>query len=857
MSYELFPWTHELGASTLSALVDLGPTDGTLHFRGSPSELASVKRGDVLLSGASATTPSGLLRQVTSIAQAGGETVIATKPVPIQLAFKKLHGRIAGAAAGLDGAPVLGAKSLHSESTIVGGVRSTKWQPFNEDHDEVTKDDQFIFKAKLGATLKLTAWIDLDWLDDGWKAAEELACAIKPLCTPSLPDVKMGAKAEADASGEIDVDGVAWKGFDSGPQTLDGAPIALPTLVAGPLVVDLSLDFVGAVSGSTTARFHDHLGVGYKTSASVSIGLKSAPSFTPDATKTFQPPVVDAMVSGDVKTSVGPRVNMLFWGMVGPSVALTPYARVRADTSKTPCWTLDAGVEVSAGIILRIPWTLLGLEELATALGVNKDLIHETWGPWPLFQEPSLATGACGSLPSNIYPPGDGPTVDAYNKPGFVPWSRRYTNWSTTFDYSGDTSESKLHVDKSVDGGWFVSGLGIPGVLKVSEAGVVDWAKLLRMPSVLDEAVVPPDDVARATVAAQALDLRVWVATSRMTIVKLDQDGDVVRAVRYRPDDAALAKTLDPVGVLPQKDGGALAVYAVRDEAKDGPAVVLSVDKKGALRWAKTFQYETTKTFVPAIGADGDDAILAGFSWSTTTEKAHVTRIRPDGTIVWSKAMDVCGNVRARPADVVRLGSGAYAIAGGYSLSPERSFIAQVSPDGMSGTIGAWWTGNILQDERVNGLAQLPVTGFVSVGDRLGYQMGKTVGGIFVTSHDAQGTLVWQRELVMTDPTGEWNMRPSAARLTNDGGVFVFARVASAAQKADGVWISKLPAKDGSGTFDPNLVQSVMPSSPNVTCTLALADDGLTLTDLPIKVVDVTASVKSEPLAPQATKLIP
>ena len=89
--YELFDSTHELSTETLAALQSISTTDGQIRFSGSPAELAKVGTNEIILAGASAKTPKGLLRQVLAIRQVGGDTILDTQPVAVQLAFKHLH----------------------------------------------------------------------------------------------------------------------------------------------------------------------------------------------------------------------------------------------------------------------------------------------------------------------------------------------------------------------------------------------------------------------------------------------------------------------------------------------------------------------------------------------------------------------------------------------------------------------------------------------------------------------------------------------------------------------------------------------------------------------------------------------
>jgi hypothetical protein len=855
LRYEIHPWTRELSPETLAAVRDLGADDGTVRFAGRPSQLEGLSPGDVLLGGASPTTPQGLLRMVVEISPDAGGTAIMTRPVGIQLAFKSLHARLSTRRTMLDGAPSSGLtpQAKYAVSSGVGGGKVIDWRVFDQDGNRETKDDQLYVHAEVKGALTLTAYIDLDWADDLGRAATELSCALAyPACKPELPDVKMGVRADAEAGYLVDAEGAAATAYDSGEILIDDASFDFPTLTAGPVVIKPTVDFIAEVSGNASTRFHARSALRYAAATEVSVSLKEGPKFIPPTfTRDYDPPKVEAVLKAEVKAAVGPRLSLMFWGTVGPTVSLRGYGKLRADSEKAPCFGLDLGADVKAGVRLRVPWNLFDLEELGELLGLSGDIYKKSFGPFEIFELKDVLSGACGAPPGNVYPPGEGPTDQAYKDAKVTPWSRRYVGWRTAFPFSGEIAEAKLHTDRTVDGAWLVTGKGLRGVLKLSESGDVVWAKTLTLPALDDEVVSDPQ--ARSAVAAQALDTNLWVATSRFTMLKLDQDGDLQWARRYRPADAGLAREIDPVALVPTPDGGALALYALQATPNDGPAVLIRVAADGALLWSRSFAYETAKTFAPVLVADGAEAYVSGFSWDAATIRAHVARLRSDGSVAFARTMGVCDDPRVRPSAGIRLASGALAVVGTYDGAPERSFIAQVAPDGGTGSVGAWWTGDNLKDARANAIAQLPVTGFLTaaLGDPIGDQT------LQITSHDAAGSIAWQRELTMRDAKGAWSIRPGAVRLTNDGGALVFATVSDPSLDAQGVWVSKLPARTGEGPFAAARVQTQESTPAIADCTLKLGADTFAPAPIPLTSIDVSQSVVVETAAPTVEELMP
>ncbi len=307
--------------------------------------------------------------------------------------------------------------------------------------------------------------------------------------------------------------------------------------------------------------------------------------------------------------------------------------------------------------------------------------------------------------------------------------------------------------------------------------------------------------------------------------MQLDQEGDVVWSRRYLPANVALQGSLEATALVATDDGGTIVTYSVRETPSNGPAVVLRLDRNGKLLFSKTFAYETQKTFVPSvIAAGGGDVFVSGYSWEAGSNIGHVARLRSDGTTVFAKKVGMCGSDRVRPGPGVRLASGALAFPGTFSLAPEHSMLAQVAPDGSTGSAASWWTGS-------------------------------KASSLLLASHDGQGVITWQREMRMGADPAAFEVKPGALRMTNDGGVLVFAQAVNPALRS-GLWVSKLPARTGQAAFDPAQVTTSAGTLIGEACTMTLVDDALALGDLPFETLEaMNVLITDAPL--DVTKLIP
>src|SRR5215217_7293549 len=150
IDYELFPSTHELSAADVAEISTLAP-DGALRFERLPEALRGLRVGEVLLAGVSKRTPDGLLRVVLDIQEEeDGAVLLRTGAAPLQMAFRRLHARVADNAApfarggkftGTDVVP-LSVSPQFSVSGDLGDRQSYELLAFDGDGNTATKNDQ-------------------------------------------------------------------------------------------------------------------------------------------------------------------------------------------------------------------------------------------------------------------------------------------------------------------------------------------------------------------------------------------------------------------------------------------------------------------------------------------------------------------------------------------------------------------------------------------------------------------------------------------------------------------------------------------------------------------------------------------
>jgi hypothetical protein len=877
LSYRLQPWTTELPAEVLSALTKNDLETGTLTFSGSPALVRDRAPGDVLVAGKSDQTPKGLLRAVVSVTSDGGDTVVETIPVPLPLAFESLHAKLTRTGIDLAGpngpnqpkstTPALSAEA-YTVGKTVGDQRVFDTELYNLDKNKDTKDDQFLVHAELQGQVGFTATVDLDWLDASGAIDHAKDCLEKAIKNPlsilsdcvTLPDVKVSFDVSLEGDGLLDVEGAASKEYKSGPIPLSETPWELPDLYAGPVVLTPELDFTANVEGDAANYFHARTEFGYDLGVKAKIGTKSGVS-APDPTfeKKIAKPVVSVSSSGHSKASFGPRLSLLAYDTFGFYTDLHGFGELEADRKSTPCWDYTVGIELTPGIRLRIPWKKFGLKKLADKLGWNWDFGSGVLGSIPLYQDhpfdgAPLSERACTKPPTSALPLGEGPSTDTYESPTFSPWSYRFGNIRAKQPFVPYPGQSHVLVEKTHASSWLVSGTSVGSVMHLADDGSVVWARGIDVGLLPDEAALALDPSAESALALTSDPVDFFVASDRLTLLALDYDGNVTWAKRLRLESGLPGpelRELSPVAMTRMKDGDFSVLYSRHAVDHVGSELVLlRVSPNGTLRFARRFAFPTGQL---SLGSNlvpiGDDVVVTGLAFEPTETASYLARFDDKGTLEHAERVNACGSSRVRIESATLRASGDLALFGTHEISPERTFFATVSPDGVPRGATALWSGSILQDLAGAAVAELPTSGFVSLG-----RWTPWVGSALeLSTLDSQGQRTGGRGYALSDQSAS-NMAallPAALRLTTDGGALVVAHVEGDHDFSDqGLWITKLPAKTFDAPFDPAFVETGPDTFPAESCTVNLIPAQVEVHDLALDALDVTDVVSAVPLTP-------
>ncbi|HEX4354698.1 MAG TPA: hypothetical protein VHZ95_17330, partial [Polyangiales bacterium] len=426
-----FDDTLTLSSSDLT-LLDRADPDGTLSFAQAPATLSNVARGNIVVAGVSENTPHGLLRIVTDVATMdGGGLQLKTLNAPIQLAFRKLHLRVArktdlfpnaGASAGSNTSG-LSTFALDGPGGSASKTETFDYPLFDGDGDPDTDDDQIELSGQIGGTVDYQFGMDFDWGAFAHLPETVSDCIDKLLSAKFdcdldslLPSATVSFDANATLSADAKLTGAAIMSFERSFPVLPAqvlAEIPLGIIVLAPVV-----EIEGKISGGASGRFETGVSAAATVNNGVDLSSKSlgTPTFHGPKLKDVKFDVQKPSISlqANARAEVTASVNLLLYDVAGPSASASVFAEVKADPFADPCFSVQAGVEADLGIKVEPTLPLIGSVTLF-------DWKAPTWTPY----EAPVVEGSCDrpAMASQL-PPGSGADADHYAMPAFEPWSQ-------------------------------------------------------------------------------------------------------------------------------------------------------------------------------------------------------------------------------------------------------------------------------------------------------------------------------------------------------------------------------------------------------------------------------------------------
>jgi len=314
--------------------------DGTMITLSTSSAVAnSLAVGDVLASAPTSAAPNGLLVSILSVRTSGQTVTALVQQATLEDAIQQ---------GSLQFSEVLGPSNTQSRPVR----KSTAKGPFRRFLRQ-TKPNASSASACAGNpntiqepfNVPITGGLSLSGEDD---FCPTLNFSIQ---ISGFQIVAVNAQASAGVHTSIGLLGTASTSFSQTQNlaTLTGAPITVP-IGDVPITVQPTLTpFVG-VSGSAAASVYT--GIATDTTATVGVSYTNGGWNPIDSNVSPTTASVDTSIDGQVslKAFAGLRVGVLLEGIAAPYVSIDGYLQFTSGLNASPCWTLTAGEEGSAGV---------------------------------------------------------------------------------------------------------------------------------------------------------------------------------------------------------------------------------------------------------------------------------------------------------------------------------------------------------------------------------------------------------------------------------------------------------------------------------------------------------------------------
>jgi uncharacterized protein (TIGR02145 family) len=310
--------------NTLNSLSSMD-TSGTLIFPQNTQDLQQLRQGSIIVSKPVPAAPYGFIKKVETITVDNGQVILTTKNASLTEVFSKLN---------LDETFDLEPGQLTKDgSGVEGFYLEVDTALYDEDGDYTTEDDQI----RLDGNIELDPSLHIEVRIDNFTLKEfrfwaQLDEALE--CNVSITKDILSYEKEI---------------------TLYMAYLNPIVLFIGwvPVVLCPQIDFVAGAEVSIEASISS----GIEQSASMKAGaeyVNNAWSPISECTKDFSfiPPTLS--VGAEAKGYLGPKIQLLLYGLVGPQADINTYLRLDADLFANPWWSLYGGLSAGVGIDMEL-----------------------------------------------------------------------------------------------------------------------------------------------------------------------------------------------------------------------------------------------------------------------------------------------------------------------------------------------------------------------------------------------------------------------------------------------------------------------------------------------------------------------
>lgn len=315
-------------------LVAVSPDSATFIFREGTKAIDDLQVNDIMVS----ERGLGALRKISAVTRANGQMTVRTAKTTLTEAIQRGSASMTRALSPDDTLKTLyraPGLSLKKSQKIAGGFFYALEDVviYDDDGDEETADDQIVANGRIEISPSFTFSLNID----DWK----------------LKDLTISTAFTEDKTLDFEMSllGINYQK----EKEIFRAQMNPMTFFIGwvPVVITPVLSIKVGVDG----RIYAGLSSSISQHAEFTTGLTYHNNkWTPFANQTFsfevQPPALTAGAA--LKGYLGPGLDFLLYGVVGPTAALSLYGKIDAEISRRPWLIVYGGIEVNMGVEVEI-----------------------------------------------------------------------------------------------------------------------------------------------------------------------------------------------------------------------------------------------------------------------------------------------------------------------------------------------------------------------------------------------------------------------------------------------------------------------------------------------------------------------
>lgn len=374
------PATAVLSVQTQQFLSSISADRSTLTFSQITFELVALRPGTILILPDSPTAPGGFIGKVTGVVMSGSGAVVQTVPASLADAMNTANVSISRTLTMNDLAPQIATTTSAISASVIPN-QSVALNSTSEGFS-ISLNHVVLYDAGGGAQVTVDGSLSIN-------PSFTFNCSIQGFSlkqlsfvdtTTFVANVTVNSNVEASLSKKFDI-----------PPHLRFSPI---TVWAGfvPVVIIPDLVLTVGIDGSVSVGFAMSVTQAVNVSAGLSFDNGNwQPISQVSDSFTFQPPQPAATAAA--KAFLGPQLNLLIYGVVGPFGALRGFLELDLSLFSQPQYQLFAGIEGAAGVRMQVLDKTIADYEFPTLISFQHLLIQGNFPPVTISVSPTPLVG--------------------------------------------------------------------------------------------------------------------------------------------------------------------------------------------------------------------------------------------------------------------------------------------------------------------------------------------------------------------------------------------------------------------------------------------------------------------------------